>query len=338
MVGDVSMRDYEPIELNAFFRATHSTIWELADKSGVLGQLGMTLKRLEFCESSKKAEAALLGGDVDFVAGNHITPYLWVALGKPMVCLASPGNTVRDRVITRQPVSSLAELKGKTLRVADSNLLDPWGGYHHPRGNHILDIQHAGFDDEEVDWVEVGELHAPEFPGQVVDALISGRADVGFAGGSRADFEREGLHVLDLPTLPMVNGPTITTSYEALNRKDRLAERLVRALVMAIHYARAHTEESQRLLDARMGRPYQEHGGRADGMARLPMKPYPTNDAVSNAYELCAIHYPETREVSSLALWDLHYLRDLDLSGFIDELIQEQPESARQLGRDRAGL
>jgi len=128
----------------------------------------------------------------------------------------------------------------------------------------------------------------------------------------------------------MVNGTTITTSYETLHNKPGLAERLVRTMVLTIHYARMHPDEAQRLLDTKMDRPYPERGGRAASVARHPMKPYPTTEAVANAYELCCIHYPETREVSPLALWDIGYLRDLDLSGFIDELIQEQPEAVRR--------
>ena len=47
------MADYEPIELNAMFRAGHSTIWELADKSGVLASLNMRLARLAALERKK---------------------------------------------------------------------------------------------------------------------------------------------------------------------------------------------------------------------------------------------------------------------------------------------
>ena len=323
------MNEYRPYDLNMFFRASHSVMWELADKAGILGQLGLNLASMEACDSSKKAEAALFGGGLDFVAGNHITPYYWVATGKPIVCLASPGNSVNDRVVTRQPITSLDELKGKTLRVADSNLIDPWGGYHHPRGNHILDIKEAGFADEQVEWVEVGEMHAPEFPGQVLDALKTDRADIGFAGYNAEALKQEGFHVLDLPRLPMVNGTTITTTYETLNSKEGLGERLVQAMVLTIHYARMHPEEAQRFLDTKMGRPYQENGGRAASIARHPIRPYPENQAVENAFELCSIHYPETRQVSPMALWDISYLRRLDLSGFIDELIQEEPEAVR---------
>jgi len=57
------------------------------------------------------------------------------------------------------------------------------------------------------------------------------------------------------------------------------------------------------------------------------MKPYPTQAGIDSAYELCCLQYEETKDIQPSALWDLHYLRELELSGFIDELIQEQPDS-----------
>jgi hypothetical protein len=125
----------------------------------------------------------------------------------------------------------------------------------------------------------------------------------------------------------MINGATITTTYDILHKKEQLGERLVRAQILAIHYAKTHTDEAQKLLDTKVGRPYTEHGGRAQSIARYPMKPYPTQAAIDSAFELCCMQYEETQEIQPAALWDLHYLRELELSGFIDELIQEQPAS-----------
>jgi len=101
-------------------------------------------------------------------------------------------------------------------------------------------------------------------------------------------------------------------------------------MVETIHYARMHPERAQQLLDTKMDRPYAEHGGRAAGVASFPMKPYPTQEGIANAFELCRMQYEESQAISPIALWDMHYLRSLDLSGFIDELIQEQEANARQ--------
>jgi hypothetical protein len=55
-------------------------------------------------------------------------------------------------------------------------------------------------------------------------------------------------------------------------------------------------------------------------LERMPKKPYPDPQGIINAYELGCIKSPQAKEISPLALWDLHYLRALDNSGFIDKL------------------
>jgi hypothetical protein len=40
---------------------------------------------------------------------------------------------------------------------------------------------------------------------------------------------------------------------------------------------------------------------------------YPNNEAVTNAFELAVLQRPELRgRMSPLALWDVHFLRELD--------------------------
>lgn len=326
------MKDYPPYELNIVYRSSHSVLWELADKCGILRQMGLSIRSLEFGDNPGKAEAALFRGDIDFVSGNHVTPYVWVARGAPIVCIASANNGIRDRLVTREPVDSLAAFAGKGLRVADSNLISSDdGAVSHTRGNHLLDVSHAGFGPDEAEWLELGETSDPALQANMIDALKSGKADVAFAPRRHGELEREGLHIMDLPTLPMITGTTITTSYEALNKKEGLAERLVQAMVLTVHYARMNPEEAQRLLDTKMGLPYTECGGRASGVARFTMKPYPTTDGIANVFELCCMWHEEAKTINPIALWDMRYLRELDLSGFIDELIQEQPADARRM-------
>jgi hypothetical protein len=62
--------------------------------------------------------------------------------------------------------------------------------------------------------------------------------------------------------------------------------------------------------------------GRAtyNSVAKLQSKPYPALGGIINAYTLCCLKDPQAKELSPLALWDMHYLRDLDDSGFIDRL------------------
>ncbi|MGZ8533762.1 MAG: hypothetical protein ACXW6J_25040, partial [Candidatus Binatia bacterium] len=52
----------------------------------------------------------------------------------------------------------------------------------------------------------------------------------------------------------------------------------------------------------------------------LQVKPYPTIEAIVNTDEIAAQEYGPTVE-NPLTLWDLHWLKELDDQGFIDNLI-----------------
>jgi hypothetical protein len=322
------MHDYPPVELRAMFRAGHSEFWELADKAGILPRMGINLTYIEGTDDPREAESALFSGKIDMICGNHITPYIWVTKGAPIVCLASPSNSVQNRVVTKEPVKSLAEFKAKGLRIADTNLIGTEGIAGHDRLNHVLDIMRQGYAEGEAEWVEIGasgSAEPRELQNRLYDAVRSGRADAAFAGRIRGEDAPSDLYTLDLPELPMINGTTITASYEALNKKEGLAERLVRAMVETIHYTRMNPEQAQKFLDTKDTRPYSQHGGRISTITRAPIKPYPSPEGVLNAWELSRMCYEEAKEANPFALWDMHYLRELDLSGFIDELVQEEP-------------
>src|SRR5207244_2815691 len=151
----IKMAEYEPLEIRGYFRShSHLPIWEVMDKAGMWEQVGLKVN-FEFCNSSSAAEKALFDGTIDFVSGNHISPYLLVRRGKPIVCLASPSNSVNDKLVARLPIKQVSELLGK--RIGDTTLVDSIGGYHHPRGNHMLYVMRGGLRLDEVEWVELTE-------------------------------------------------------------------------------------------------------------------------------------------------------------------------------------
>ena len=311
------MADAPTMEIRGFFRShSHLPIWEVMDKAGIWEQVGLKVT-FDFCDSSEAAEKALFGGDVDFVSGNHISPYLLVKRGKPIVCLSSPSNSVNDRLVTRFPVKSVAELKGK--RIGDTTLVDAIGGYHHPRGNHMLYVLRGGLKLDDVEWVELSESNS-EFKAMQMDALKTKKVDALFVTGNTDKFEQAGMHALGLDRLPMINGPTLTSTMTTLQKKEGLAERLVKAQVMGIHFARTHRGETEAILNGLRAREPECKNVQYRSVSKLMPKPYPDHEAVANAYKLCCLKNPETEEQSPMALWDLHYLRTLDHSGFIDKL------------------
>jgi hypothetical protein len=170
-----------------------------------------------------------------------------------------------------------------------------------------------------VEWVELSESN-DEFKAMQVDVLKSGKVDAIFVTGNTDKFEQAGLHALQLDRLPMINGPTLTSTITTLEKKDGLAERLVKAQVMGIQFARTRRGETEEILSGLRQRVPDCKSVNYRGVAKLLPKPYPDHEAVANAYRLCCLKTPETEEQSPMALWDLHYLRQLDNSGFIDSL------------------
>jgi len=310
--------DYQPIEIHGYYRSvTHLPVWDIVQETGIWKALGIKAS-FEYCDSSAEAEAALFEGRVDFISGNHISPYALVARGKPIVSLASPSNSVNDKLVSREPVASVAELRGK--RLADTTVTDPGGGYNHIRGNHMLYVLRGGLGLDDVRWVEVADINSEDARRAQFDALKDNRADATMVTGGTEEFEKAGFHVLAMGQLPMINGPTLTTTMDGLKRKDRLGERLVKALLQGIHFARTRRAETEQILDKLRKRVPEARSVSYNSVAKLSAKPYPDLEAIANAYELCCMKDAEARELSPTALWDLHYLRDLDSSGYIDGL------------------
>ncbi len=307
------MQQSSPIDVRIFYRSSsHLPIWEVIKQARIWEQVGINLTGFEYCGSPPETEAALFDGKIDVISGDHLTPYGLVAQGKPIVSLASPVNSKTEKIIARKPVKSLHDLRG--LRVADTPMEGRDGGFHHGRGNHMMYLIRAGVGLDEVKWVDLEDSE------EHLKAVLANNADAIFGSGDTEKYVSQGLHVLPLPPLPMINGATLTTSLKTLKQKPGLGERLVKALVLGIHYARTKPDETEKILadlNKRTGRNY-----RYARLARYPAKPYPDVQAVTNAYELGCMKSPEAKTLSPMALWDLHYLRELDDSGFIDRLYQ----------------
>ena len=63
----------------------------------------------------------------------------------------------------------------------------------------------------------------------------------------------------------------------------------------------------------------------------LQVKPYPTVEAIMNTNEIAAHEYGAAVE-NPLTLWDIHWLKELDDEGFIDDLV-ESPSGVSQRKR-----
>jgi hypothetical protein len=57
-----------------------------------------------------------------------------------------------------------------------------------------------------------------------------------------------------------------------------------------------------------------------DPSSLLEPEPYPTLDSIQNVFALALKHDPEIQNFNRLTRWDLHYLREIDESDYINQL------------------
>ena len=100
----------------------------------------------------------------------------------------------------------------------------------------------------------------------------------------------------------------------------------LRALIEAVHFFKTEKETSCAII-AREVAPLIGLDGddeieylHSQWSALLCPKPYPEPLAVANLYNLDVAHDPQASSITPLEVWDTHYVRLIDDSGFIDAL------------------
>lgn len=277
------------------------------------------------------AEEQLLDGGIDFIFGNHVTPYMRLAQGEPIVCLAQAENWLHEWVVTSPEITDLRMLQKK--RVVNRPLIMEDGNFcGHSFGNRILLLELQGVDTRTVEFL------LPEKVGNAVDAIRAGKADACFISPERAErAEAAGLRVHRLPPMPMVHNITFTTTYPRFYQDD-FAERVTKVLVDATHFFKTHKEESLGFLENPVG-PMRE--GLAERLAEkyesaaadYETKPYPRAEAIINVHKLACMVYPEAKTVNPLELWDVHTLRQIHNSGYVDNLYGGRAAVTAQVAR-----
>ena len=103
--------------------------------------------------------------------------------------------------------------------------------------------------------------------------------------------------------------------------------RLIRGVVEAIHFFLTQEEETKKILalasNLQLQNDQEVSALYEDWVHFLERKPYPTLEAINNVFTLALRRNPEIEAFNPLILWDTHYVRELDDSGFIEQLYNQ---------------
>jgi ABC-type nitrate/sulfonate/bicarbonate transport system substrate-binding protein len=268
----------------------------------------------DFFISAQDAHRSVAKGEVEFVSGNHLSPYAARLKGDPWVYVGQTLN-LNNHLLVVLPdsgINKITDLKGKMAAHRGQ----------HPGLNNWLFLRDNGLDVDRGDivmrkWRNEDKdswegVHMGEFDAALVtppDDLLAKRA---------------GLKVIDVPFQPMIWFTTISTSWTFAQRQPDIIERFLKGIIEGIHFYKTQKIKTIAILEKKYGpqgwdREVVEHVYK-ELSEILEKKPYPRLTAIQNVFELAKRQDPESAKVNPLSLWDMHYLRQIDDSGFIDRL------------------
>ncbi|HWP60692.1 MAG TPA: ABC transporter substrate-binding protein [Candidatus Acidoferrales bacterium] len=290
--------------------ASHLTLLHVIAESGSWEKHGLHVE-YDYRIASEDAHKGVASGELEFVGGNHISPYIERMRGDRWVYLGQTVTMLNHRLVVRPDsgIAKISDLRGKKVATQGT----------HPRLNTWLFLRQHGLD---------GEVELLRFRGEIAnwEAVSQGKADAVFVTPP-ADMtaRRAGLKVIDVGYMPMVWFTTISSGLAFVEKHPDIVDRFLRGIVEGIAYFKTHAAESIRIIKEK----YAVEGRLDDECARhlyqetagiLQAKPYASAPAVSNVFELAKYQDKTVEKIEPLSLWDFHYLRRIDDSGFIDNL------------------
>lgn len=299
---------------------SHAPLWLVADRSGSWTKNGLEVDTSPQLIREKAVES-LKNGHVDLISGNHHNLYVRNANNREdFVHLAqATNNWTENKLITRPEIGSIGDLRGK--RVVGDKLTS------HAGLNVWLFLKQQGLDADRGD-VELVELRGS--PEERWRKVLAGEYDATFVTLPHDTRAAEaGARVISCPAIPMIRGVTLTTTMSFVRNHPEAIRLLIRGFVDAIHFFLTRRQETLEILgeharpilklqsDEDVERLYEEWA------QSLERKPYPSLQAIANVFQLALRRNPEIASYNPLSLWDTHFVRELDDTGYIDGLYMD---------------
>lgn len=260
----------------------------------------------------------VLAGEVEFLSGLHHETYRARARGeKRLIYFGQAQNNWDDRLVVRKGISSVTDLKGKQITChAQAPCV---------RGNLFAVLESCGLRPDEINIVAIEDKSGSYQA--YVDGVLSGQADATLVDMPFDLYgQKKGLRILELPERPVIHNTTLLTSTDYARDHEDMVINFLKSFIEAVHFFKTRADETTRILkthlSARYGLEHEEYYAhlQREWAKLLSVKPYPLPSAIQNVYELDVGKDPAMQKIGPMEPWDLHYLRAIDDSGFIDEL------------------
>jgi ABC-type nitrate/sulfonate/bicarbonate transport system substrate-binding protein len=289
------------------------------EEGGFLEKHGLAIEMGSLEGQRQRAADGLKAGALDVVSGNHHNLYVRRALDHdPYVHIAQSNNGWRENaLVCGKGVNGVQDLKGK--RVA----MDDYDG--HTGLNVWLFLKQQGLEEGR----DVELVTDPSKGAERAKAVMAEKYDATFVRAvERLRALKFGAKIVDVPPMPMIEGVTLTTTTPYVSQHEDECRSLIKALIDGIHFFKTKKADTLSIIKKHCSELLRMHDDEEwdcfyeDQAASLEKVPYPSIEAIQNVFALAVKRNPEIKEFNPLALWDLHYVKEIDDSGYIRRLYQ----------------
>jgi ABC-type nitrate/sulfonate/bicarbonate transport system substrate-binding protein len=269
------------------------------------------------------AHKQVISGEVEFVSGNHVSTYAARAHGDTWVYLGQTASINNIALVTRTDtgINKLEDVRKKKFGSRG----------RHPGLNTWLYLKQHGLDVDRED-VEIvhevrdGDPSTNKAKKSMLQMVKDGDCDAAFFTEPKIEFaKREGLKVISVEPQPMIFFMTVSSSMKLVEERPDLIDRMLKGIIEGTAFFKREKEKTIKIL---MDKHHKEGTLDRDAAEKLykdlaPMldeRLYPSMPAIANVYQEALRQNKDSAKVDPLSLWDLHFLRRIDDSGFIDKL------------------
>jgi ABC-type nitrate/sulfonate/bicarbonate transport system substrate-binding protein len=287
------------------------------EEGGFLEKHGLDMEMGSLEGQRKRAAEGLKAGELDIVSGNHHNLYARKALhGEPYVHIGQSNNFWRENyLVCGKGVNGLQDLKGK--RVA----MDDYDG--HTGLNVWLYLSKRGLEESR----DVELVTDPVKGAERAKAVMNGKYDATFIRAvDRLRALKFGAKIVEVPSMAMIEGVTLTTTTTYVNTHENEAHSLIMALIDGIHFFKTNKADTLKIVQKQCSELLKMQNDEEwdcfyeNQSASLESAPYPSIEAIQNVFALAVKRDPEIKEFNPLSLWDLRYVKEIDDSGYIRNL------------------
>ncbi len=303
--------------------SSHLALMHVISESGAWERQGLDVDYDKEIDR-ESAHKLVISGEVEFVSGNHVSTYAARARGDTWVYLAQTVSRNNIKLVTRDE-TGITKLEDVRKRKFGSR-------GRHPGLNTWLYLKQHGLDIDKDDVEIVREVRDADKTANksMLDMVTDGDVDACFLSLPRTEFaKRRGLKVIEIEPQPMIFFMTISSSMGLVEKRPDIIEKMLKGVIEGVHYFKTQKEKSIEILMKHHSKEgVLDHDAAEklyeDLAPTLEPKLYPSLAAIHNVYQEALRQSKDSAKVDPLALWDLHALRRIDDSGFIDKLYGTQ--------------